>query len=78
MDSRSPRDGRVIEELGTYDPRVTTSGRRWETHGVCRTILKMWGLRLAAWGGVSPVRLARLYGYGAAAQACEQRGLPHA
>lgn len=58
--------------------RVTTSGRRWETHGVCRTILKMWGLRLAAWGGVSPVRLARLYGYGAAAQACEQRGLPHA
>jgi small subunit ribosomal protein S16 len=22
VDSRSPRDGRVIEELGTYDPRV--------------------------------------------------------
>lgn len=58
--------------------RVTTSGRRWETHGVWRTIVKMWGLRLAAWCGVSPARLARLYGYRAAAQACEQRSMPHA
>lgn len=58
--------------------RVTTSGRRWESHGVWRTIVKMWGLRLAAWCGASPTRLARLYGYRAAAQASEQRGMPHA
>ena len=27
--------------------RAITSGRRWETHGVLRTILLMWRLRLA-------------------------------
>ena len=43
--------------------RVTTSPRRWLRHGVWRTILLMWWLRLAYWLGVSPVRLARWYGY---------------
>jgi small subunit ribosomal protein S16 len=28
MDSRAPRDGRVIEELGTYDPMVPESDAR--------------------------------------------------
>ena len=28
MDSRTPRDGRVIEELGTYDPMVPDSDAR--------------------------------------------------
>ena len=28
MDSRSPRDGNVIEELGTYDPMVPDTNRR--------------------------------------------------
>ena len=28
MDSRSPRDGRVIEELGTYDPMVRETDAR--------------------------------------------------
>jgi small subunit ribosomal protein S16 len=28
MDQRSPRDGRVIEELGTYDPMVTETDAR--------------------------------------------------
>ncbi len=28
MDSRSPRDGRVIEELGTYDPMVPETDAR--------------------------------------------------
>jgi rSAM/selenodomain-associated transferase 2 len=41
--------------------RVTTSGRRWEKHGVLRTVLLMWRLRLAYWRGVSPFELARLY-----------------
>jgi small subunit ribosomal protein S16 len=28
MDSRSPRDGRVIEELGFYDPMAADSARQ--------------------------------------------------
>ena len=28
MDQRSPRDGRVIEELGTYDPMVPETDAR--------------------------------------------------
>jgi rSAM/selenodomain-associated transferase 2 len=43
--------------------KVTTSGRRWERHGVVRTILLMWSLRLLYWLGASPDRLARWYGY---------------
>ncbi|MCP9792654.1 TIGR04283 family arsenosugar biosynthesis glycosyltransferase [Vulcanococcus limneticus Candia 3F8] len=40
---------------------VLTSGRRWERHGVWRTILLMWGLRLAYWLGVPATVLVRLY-----------------
>ena len=43
--------------------KVATSGRRWEKHGVWRTILMMWWLRLRFWLGVSPQTLARQYGY---------------
>jgi len=42
---------------------VTTSGRRWHRHGVLRTIVLMWKLRLAFYFGSDPVRLARSYGY---------------
>ncbi len=41
--------------------RVSTSGRRWETHGVFRTIGLMWSLRLAYFLGVPPDRLAGWY-----------------
>jgi len=41
---------------------IVTSGRRWEKRGVLRTILLMWGLRLAYWLGVDPRRLAVRYG----------------
>jgi rSAM/selenodomain-associated transferase 2 len=41
---------------------VITSGRRWEHHGVLRTILLMWRLRLAYYFGVEPNRLASRYG----------------
>jgi hypothetical protein len=41
--------------------RVVTSGRRWESRGVLRTILLMWRLRLMYFLGVHPDRLARLY-----------------
>ena len=43
--------------------RVTTSARRWQRHGVLRTILLMWKLRLAFYFGADPVRLAQAYGY---------------
>ena len=42
--------------------RIVTSGRRWETRGVVRTILLMWRLRLAYWLGADPHRLAMRYG----------------
>jgi rSAM/selenodomain-associated transferase 2 len=38
-----------------------TSGRRWERHGVARTILLMWRLRYAYWRGADPAELARRY-----------------
>ncbi len=41
--------------------RVRTSGRRWESRGVLRTILLMWRLRALFWLGVAPERLARRY-----------------
>lgn len=41
--------------------RVTTSGRRWERHGVARTVLLMWRLRLAYFLGVDATRLVRHY-----------------
>ena len=44
-------------------PPVTTSARRWQKHGVWRTIFLMNWLRLAYVLGVSPDRLARWYGY---------------
>lgn len=43
--------------------KVTTAGRRWETHGVLRTILLMWQLRLRFFFGASPQALAKEYGY---------------
>jgi rSAM/selenodomain-associated transferase 2 len=42
---------------------VKTSGRRWEKHGVLRTILTMWRLRLAYFFGAAPAKLAVSYGY---------------
>ena len=41
--------------------KVITSGRRWEKHGVTRTVLLMWRLRLAYWLGADPSALALRY-----------------
>ena len=41
--------------------KVDTSGRRWESGGVLRTILLMWRLRLLYFLGASPETLARQY-----------------
>jgi rSAM/selenodomain-associated transferase 2 len=44
--------------------KVCTSARRWEKHGIFRTIALMWWLRFAYWLGVSPATLAQWYGNG--------------
>jgi rSAM/selenodomain-associated transferase 2 len=41
--------------------RVRTSGRRWESRGVWRTIVLMWWLRWRYWRGASPQALAEAY-----------------
>ena len=43
--------------------QVITSGRRWEKHGVWRTIALMWWLRAAYFFGADADVLARRYGY---------------
>ncbi len=48
--------------------RVTTSARRWRTHGTLRTIFLMWQLRLAYFFGADPAQLAQRYGYAPADQ----------
>lgn len=40
---------------------VLTSSRRWESRGILRTILSMWGLRLRYFFGANPAVLARAY-----------------
>ena len=40
---------------------VVTSGRRWDHHGVLRTVVLMWRLRLAYYFGVEPAGLALRY-----------------
>ena len=41
--------------------RITASGRRWERHGVARTMLLMWRLRFAYFRGAEPADLAVRY-----------------
>jgi rSAM/selenodomain-associated transferase 2 len=41
--------------------KVTASSRRWEKHGVWRTVVLMWRLRLAYFFGAKPDRLAQIY-----------------
>lgn len=54
---------RRIRRPESLRDKVVTSGRRWEGHGVWRTILLMWRLRLAYFFGASPERLhAKYYG----------------
>jgi rSAM/selenodomain-associated transferase 2 len=59
LSSRLKRQGRPA----CLRARVTTSARRWERHGVWRTIALMWRLRLAHALGADPHRLAIAYGY---------------
>ena len=51
---------RLARPLVIQEP-VLSSSRRWEQRGVVRTVLSMWGLRLAYVVGVSPARLWQYY-----------------
>jgi rSAM/selenodomain-associated transferase 2 len=57
MAKRLKRTGRPL----CISSPVVTSGRRWEKHGVMKTIVLMWCLRLAYFLGANPARLARSY-----------------
>ena len=52
---------RTLSRPACLRERVITSGRRWESRGVWRTIVLMWRLRWAYWRGASPEVLARRY-----------------
>jgi rSAM/selenodomain-associated transferase 2 len=52
---------RALSRPVSLRARVIVSGRRWETHGVWRTIYLMWRLRWAYWRGVPANVLASAY-----------------
>lgn len=55
---------RALKKCGRplcIERKAVTSGRRWEKHGVLRTMLLMWRLRLAYRLGADPDRLAMRY-----------------
>ena len=57
LSTRLKKHGRPL----SIRQKVTTSGRRWEKHGVVRTVLLMWRLRLAYRLGADPEKLALRY-----------------
>jgi rSAM/selenodomain-associated transferase 2 len=52
---------RELSRPACLDRCVITSGRRWETRGVWRTILLMWRLRWEYWRGIPANQLAKDY-----------------
>jgi rSAM/selenodomain-associated transferase 2 len=52
---------RAVAPPACLREKVLTSGRRWEQHGVWRTVLLMWRLRWRYWRGASPEALAKAY-----------------
>ena len=50
-----------LGKIACLRDKVTTSSRRWEQHGILKTVLLMCKLRLYYWLGISPERLATIY-----------------
>ena len=50
-----------VGKLACLRERVSTSARRWQQHGITRTILLMWSLRLCHFCGISPAWLKAFY-----------------
>jgi rSAM/selenodomain-associated transferase 2 len=55
------RTMKLLSPPACLQARVLTSARRWERHGVARTLLLMWRLRYDYWRGADPDELARRY-----------------
>lgn len=55
---------RTISRPCCIDSPVVTSSRRWEEHGIVKTIWLMWRLRFLYFVGADPTRLAVSYRYG--------------
>lgn len=55
------RRARQLARPCAIHDRAVTSGRRWERHGVVKTVLLMWRVRLAYFLGADPARLAASY-----------------
>lgn len=60
-DIAASRALRRISRPSVPPATLLTSARRWHRHGVIKTIVTMWGLRLAYFLGVPSQRLARYY-----------------
>ncbi len=60
-------DVEICSRLKKFSPptclqaRIETSGRRWESNGLWKTIMLMWWLRLRYFLGASPAELHRAY-----------------
>jgi len=52
---------RAIAPPACLHQKVRTSGRRWQTYGVLRTVLLMWRLRWMYWRGVPAEEIARAW-----------------
>jgi rSAM/selenodomain-associated transferase 2 len=52
---------RAVSPPACLRERALTSGRRWEQHGVVRTVVLMWRLRWRYWRGTPAEQLARAY-----------------
>jgi small subunit ribosomal protein S16 len=84
IDSRQPRDGKVIEELGTYDPHVTDKEKRitlipsrikyWQSVGAqpsehCAAIFKK---HMKKWEELETLQAAKAAEEAAKAKAAEE------
>ncbi|MDQ6995738.1 MAG: TIGR04283 family arsenosugar biosynthesis glycosyltransferase [Mariprofundaceae bacterium] len=52
---------RTLGKLACLRQKVETSSRRWEKHGIAKTIGLMWSIRFLYWLGVSAKKLSKMY-----------------
>jgi len=52
---------KTLGKVACLQDELTTSSRRWEHHGIVKTVLLMWKLRLLYWLGINPEKLAEMY-----------------
>ncbi len=50
-----------VGKVACLSGKLTTSSRRWEQHGIVRTVMLMWKIRFLYWLGISPAKLVMMY-----------------